>query len=225
MSVTTIEFDNFLLEVVEKLRNADIFTTTQRGVTTATATPTLSSDTTTLINVSNGRNIRSITIDGGDPLVYGQDFTVDYNYNDSGTTKIQITFTSAQTGAGSISYDYGTDKIFPDYPDSEMNISSYPRIACGLSPSPSIPGGLGNVNETSVFFEINVYDPDVLQCLTYQKNIRAYLLTAQSSFYYVKGPIVPVNFGQPVPSPTEQGKTKIHQHKSEWKSVFNYEVN
>jgi len=223
MSVTNIQFKKFLFETAEKLRNADIFTTAQRGVVTTTDSGTLTADTDVLIAKSNVRNIRSLTV-GGSPLTYGKDYTVNYDFDDGGTKKAKVSFTVAQTGAYEAQYDYGTERIFTDFSDKPMSISSYPRIAIGLSPSPTVPGGIGNVNSTDVFFEINVYDADIINCIEYQEAVRDLMTDNQIGFFYLEGATRPVSFGQPIPSPYEQGKTKIHQHKQEFKNVWNYEV-
>ena len=84
-------------ELVTNLRNWDILTTTQRGVTTTTDTGTWTAATSHLINRNNVRNIRSITVDTS-PLSFGNDYTIDYTYDDSGTIKCKIDLVSAQTG-------------------------------------------------------------------------------------------------------------------------------
>ena len=51
-------------EQVDFLRNNDVFTITQRGVTTTTQEETLSAETTITIDKTNVKNIRSITVGG-----------------------------------------------------------------------------------------------------------------------------------------------------------------
>ena len=116
-----------LEELTQFLRNQDVLTITVRGVTTTTENGTFSSDLTHLIANATIKNIRSIT--RGTLLALGTDYTYDTDFDDSGTKKTKITFTSAQTGSYTIIYDKGPDKIFPDFPKDNLSVSSYPRIA------------------------------------------------------------------------------------------------
>lgn len=145
-------------EIVFFLRNSDILTIAVRGVTTASDSGTFASDLTHLIDDSAVKNIRSITV-GGSPLTYGADFIVDTNFLDT-TIKTQITFTVAQTGAFVISYDTGSDKIFPDFPKDTLSIGSYPRIAVDILSATSAPQGFGNQQIaiiTDVLFTVVAY--------------------------------------------------------------------
>lgn len=122
MSLNTLKY-----ELVYLLRNADIFTTTARGVTTVGDTGTFAADSSHLIARTNVKNLRSVVV-GTTTLVYGKDYTIDLDYLDT-TIKCKITFTTAQTGDYTITYDYGTDKIWTDYPRDDLSLSSYPRIS------------------------------------------------------------------------------------------------
>ncbi|MFW6130754.1 MAG: hypothetical protein ACOC56_06160 [Atribacterota bacterium] len=93
------------------LRNQDILSTTQRGVTNTTKTGTLSSEDTITISKSDVKNIRSIEV-ASTSKSFGKDYLVDYN-NASGCV---ITFNSNQTGDYTVDYDYGSDSIYPDFP-------------------------------------------------------------------------------------------------------------
>ncbi|GAG36961.1 unnamed protein product, partial [marine sediment metagenome] len=69
-----ISEDNILDEIEKELRNNDILTVVERNVTTDTASGTVTADPSLLINVSNIKNIRSITV-GGSPITFGTDYT------------------------------------------------------------------------------------------------------------------------------------------------------
>lgn len=210
-------------ELVVFLRNQDILTTTERNVTTGSATGSWSGATSHLIAATNVRNIRSITVDGS-PLAYGTDYTADYTYNDSGTIKCKITLNSAQTGSYSISYDYGTDKIHPDFPQEHLSISSFPRIGVEVLNTPSRPGGLGNINESEVNFTVIVYHANSRTVEGLIKSIRTKFIANYDSFYYL-GPIFPTGKGPLLPMPRDRTKDKVFQKSQDFRSIFNYEVN
>ena len=189
-------------EQVVFLRNEDIFTITQRGVTTATDTGTFSSDSSHLINVSNGKNVRSITV-GGSAIALGTDYTVDYNFDDSGTIKIKITFVAAQTGDFSIPYDFGSDKIYPDFPRDDLTIDSYPRIAIDILNVNIDAFGIGGSNFISdVAFTVVVYDDNTDDLDGYIQTIKDTYVTNSRNFFYLKF-IKPILIGPTIVSPNK----------------------
>jgi len=167
------------------LRNSDIFTVSERGVTTTAEAGTFSSDSTHLIADSQIKNIRDITV--GSLLIFGTDYTYDTDFDDSGTKKTKITFVSAQTGAYTINYDTGTDKIYPDFPKDSLSISSYPRIAVDLISTSSTPLGFGNTkiaNITDALFTIVVYDKNTKVVNQHLDTIRTKIQANQNSFFF-----------------------------------------
>lgn len=221
--MTIFDQATVLEEVTVALRNADILTTTQRSVTTTSATGTLSSATSLLINSSSVKNVRSVTV-ATVVLSFGSDYTVDYDYNDAGTYKCKITFSTAQSGAYSVSYDYGTDKIFYDYPRSDLKLSSFPRIAVGFIDVSSEVGGMGNVNLNRYDLSVVVYDSDPDAIRAYIKSIRTWVVNNQNSLYYLKV-IKPVLVGPLVPSNFEKLYDKVFQQNLDFTSRFNLEKN
>jgi len=213
---------NVKTELTYFLRNSDIFTITQRSVTTATATGTFTSATTHLISVVNIKNIRSITVDSV-ALVYGKDYIYDVDFLDT-TIKTKITFTVAQTGAYVITYDYGSDKIFPDFPRPDLTISSLPRIGFDIINMPSKAAGFGNVNLTDINITIVVYDFDTDKIQDYITAIRTKIIEAQKTFYYMFI-VRPTLIGPCVKSPREMGKDKVFQQNIDIIGEWNYEIN
>ena len=172
-----------LEELVQFLRNQDVLTITVRGVTTTTENGTFASDSTHLIADSQIKNIRSIT--RGTLLVLGTDYTYDTDFDDSGTKKTKITFTSAQTGSYTIIYDTGPDKIFPDFPKDNLSISSYPRIAVDIINMGSEDLGFGNqkvASSTDIFFTVVVYANKTKIVNQTLDLIRDAFLTSQNGF-------------------------------------------
>lgn len=167
-------------EQVQFLRNSDIFTTSQRGVTTQSDTGTFSSDSTHTLstNPTTAKNVRSVIIDSN-TLTYGKDYTINF------LTGV-ITFTTAQSGDYTISYDTGTDKIYPDFPRDDLTINSYPRIAVDILNAPFSPFGIGgssfisDVNMTIVVYDNNSNDLD-----GYIQTIKDLYVSNSKNFYYL----------------------------------------
>ncbi len=216
----TLNIQNTKQEQIVFLRNQDILTTTQRGVTTATNTGTFDADETHLIAVSNGKNIRSITV-AGSPLVFGTDYTVDYNYDDSGTIKIKITFNSAQTGAYSIPYDYGTDSIYPDFPRDDLTINSYPRIAMDIISISTDAFGIGGSQFISnINFTVVVYADGADEIDGYVQAIKDAIRGNAKLFYYVNF-VKPTITGPLISSPDRSDE--IMQRNTDFQAMFQEE--
>ena len=180
-------------ELLVFLRNKDIISTANRGVTNVQDTGTFASDSSHLINRTNVKNIRSIT--RGSLLVFGTDYTVEYYFNDSGTRKCKITFAAAQTGSYSIDYDYGTDKIWADFPRDDLSINSYPRIAVDILSISSDAFGIGgNEDISNILFTVVVYGQEMETVQDYITDIRKNFLENRSAFFYIRF-IKPVGLG------------------------------
>ena len=207
-------------EIAVFLRNANIFTIAQRGVTTQTDSNTFTDADSHTISRINVKNIRSIVVNGVTLTL--SDYSVSYG---NGSDNCVITFTNTQNGAYTIRYDYGTDKIFPDFPRPDLSLSSFPRIAVDLINVPSKPGGFGNVNESVINFTVIVYDPKTEDISNYLTVIRAAFLANQTIFKYLSNVVKPSNIGPVLKSPREEGKDKIFQQNHDFSSPFKYEVN
>lgn len=208
-------------ELVFFLRNSDVLTISERGVTTASDTGTFASDSTHLINVSNLKNIRSITV-GGSPLIFGTDYTYDTEFDDSGTKKTKITFASAQTGAFTIPYDFGTDKIWPDFPRDDLSISSYPRISIDTQDSGTDAFGIGGNDYISdIAITVVVYAKTTAKVSELVSDIRQKLITANQGFFYFKF-LKPVGVGPIIVDPTS--KKEIVSRSIDFLSIFNLET-
>jgi len=214
-----IDPEEILKEVTVFIRNSDALSTTIRNVTTATATGTFAADTYLDISVSNVKNIRSITVGGVLKTRY-TDYTVNYNYS---TTKTRITFIAAQTGVYSIPYDYGTDKIFPDYPKSELKISNFPRVAIDVLSIATDAGGLGNTNLSQITFSVTAYASKKNDIMDYIRNIRTAFIENQLNFYYLGSYIRPILTGPLIV--TEDARDKIFQQNIDFVAPVNYEIN
>lgn len=171
---------NIKQEQVVFLRNQDILSTSVRGVTTSSATGTLSNEDTITISVSAIKNIRSVEVDAVSKSL-GTDYTVSY-----GISNTVITFTSNQSGDYSISYDHGSDKIYPDFPRDDLTIDSYPRIALDIINAPVEPFGIGGTTFISdVTFTIVVYADNSEDLDTYIQSIKDAYVNNAKEFYYL----------------------------------------
>jgi hypothetical protein len=122
---------NIRLDLLNTLKNANVLSTTVRGVTTSTYTATATSSQTT-ITIPNliVRNIRSFTIDAVSQL-YLRDFTF---VDTTGVITVTTPMTVGQ--AISVQYDYsttGNEKIYPDLAREELQLHSYPRVGMELT--------------------------------------------------------------------------------------------
>ena len=212
---------NLIFELVHFIRNKDIFSTTVRSVTTATNTGTFTGATTHTIAVTNIKNIRSIVV-GSTTLKFGTDYTYDLDFLET-TIKTKITFTNAQTGAYVITYDYGTDKIFPDFPKTELTISNFPRIAVDVVSINTTPAGLGNQNKNEIIFTVVIYSANIDALRDYSTNLRKEIIDNQLTFYYLGEYIRPLLVGPIIVS--ENKKDKIFQQNLDFIAPVKFELN
>lgn len=179
-----MSLNNLKTELAFLIRNEDIMTTTERGVTTQTDTDTLTDDDTYTIDRSNVKNIRSLKIDDVE-LVYGEEYTVNLN-SVSGTDIVcLITFTNTQSGSLEIIYDYGSDKIFTDMPRKDLTISSYPRISIEEISKNTYALSIGGEDFISNrLFTIVVFSENQNYVEEKLDEIEQLIMTNAKSFYY-----------------------------------------
>ena len=188
----TLDLQEIRDELCHYLRNADILTTTIRGVTTATETFTATASQTvfTLAHVQI-RNIRSLTV-ASVSKQYLRDYTVAWE------TGVVTLNTGASVGnTVAIQYDYGTkDKIYPDYPRDDLSLTSYPRVGIELTSIRTEPLGIGGTTHmSSIIFTIYCWvsaNKDtaiaggyggLTNLNTLMKSIRSVIRTNATSFY------------------------------------------
>jgi len=200
------------------LRNNDVFSVTERGVTTTTKTGTLTASDTITIAATKVKNIRSITVATTSKYI-GTDYTV--VYPKKGVTDCVITFGADQTGDYVVTYDYGTDKIHPDFPRDDLTINSYPRIAIDIINAPMEPLGIGgdsfisNIAITIVAYANNSDDLD-----TYIQTIKDLYVANSKNFYYMKF-VKPTLIGPTINSADK--KDEIMQKNIDILGMFNVE--
>jgi hypothetical protein len=220
--MSVIDINKIKEELTIFLRNSDIFTTTQRGVTTVTEEfDGTGAQTNFVLTNTIVRNVRTVAV-GGTSLTPYVDYTVNY---DNATVSFTVPPASG-TDNVDITYDYGsTDKIYPDFPKPSLSISSFPRIAVDLIGVSSDPGGFGNVNVSNISFTVVVYDPKLGNVSNYLTDIRTAFINAQTSFYNLSNYVRPLSIGPVIKSPRDAGKDKIFQQNIDFMSALKYEVN
>lgn len=200
------------------LRNQDIFSISVRGVSTTTHTEALSGAGSATILATNVKNIRSITVDAS-PLALGTDYTTDYG---TGLTNAVVTFVANQTGDLIINYDYGSDKIYPDYPRDDLTINSYPRIAVDILNAPSDIFGIGGDQFISdVAFTIVAYASKSDDLDGYIDTIKDLYVANAKNFFYL--PFVKRTLIGPTINSTER-HNEIMQKNIDFLGMFNVET-
>lgn len=203
-------------EIIVFLRNSDVFSTSTRGVTTTNQTGSLSSQTTITIALTTVKNIRSVSVASVSKLL-GEDYTVDYNH----ASGCVITFNTSQSGSYDVSYDYGSDKIYPDFPRDDLSISSYPRIAADVINVVTEPFGIGGTSFISnVTFTVVVYAAKTNDIDSYIHAIKTAFVNAPKSFYYLKY-VKPVGIGPLIAS--QNRNDEIYQRNIDLMGMFNTE--
>ena len=203
-------------ELTDFLRNNDVLTITQRGVTTTTQEDTLTAEDTITIDKTTVKNVRSITV-GAVSKVLGTDWTVDYKHANG----CVITFEANQTGAYVVTYDYGSDSIFPDYPRDDLTINSYPRIAVDILSAPIDAFGIGGDTFISdVALTIVVYSNNSDDLDSYIQIIKDLIVSNAKTFYYLSF-VKPILIGPTINSADK--KDEIMQKNLDILGMFNVE--
>ena len=201
------------------LRNNDVFSVTERGVTTTTQEDTLSTEDTITITATAVKNIRSITV-GGTAKSVGTDYTV--VYPKKGVFDCVITFGSNQTGASIVTFDYGQDKIYSDFPRDDLTINSYPRIAVDIMSVPIDAFGIGGDTFISdVSMTIIVYDDNSDDLDSYIQTIKDLYVANSKNFYYLSF-VKPTLIGPTINS--QDKKDEIMQKNIDILGMFNTET-
>lgn len=145
-------------ELIVFLRNQNILSVSERGVTTASQSFTADGSTSTfdLTNSSSIKNVRSVTVNGSTQVQY-LNYTA--NYQASPVGRLTFAINPVLNATVAVSYDYGSDRIYPDIPRVDLDASSYPRVSCVLTasrPEEFVIGG--NTSLDSHLVSVTVYD-------------------------------------------------------------------
>ena len=202
-------------ELVVWLRNSDVISTGNRGVTTSQDTGTFTADLTYTLSTNPTllKNVRDVTV--GTLLEFGTDYTVNY------VTGV-ITFNTAQTGNYTINYDQGSsDSIYPDFPQTHLKLDNFPRIAIDIITSTSNEIGIGaGITESQYGVTVVCYDKDQTDVEVMVSAVKSQIMTDKKNLFYPAF-ITPTNAGPLLVS--EFGKNKIFQRNQDLDVRFNYD--
>ena len=219
--MSTITLSQAREELVVFLRNSDLLTVSQRGVTT-TSENFSGTGSSQIITLSNNvvRNIRSVTVGGTAQAVY-RDYTPSY---DVSTTTITGTFVSG-TDNITVSYDYSsgtTEKVWPDYPQLVYLVDDVPRIGFDFTAHRTEVLGIGsNPNWLSdSLVTVKFYDKNPKSIDGYISTFRTKLKAAQTSFYWF--PFVTVTNIGPLITHSELSK-KVMERSVDMTLRFGFE--
>lgn len=179
--MATTNINNFNEELVVFFRNNDIFTITERGVTTLTNTLTSTGAAAFTLTSSVGvRNIRYVTVAGSTQTMY-RDLTPSYT---NGT----ITFTVAPLTGTSVvvSYDNGkSDRIYPDKPREDIDRINYPRMSVKTLNSVTKEFALGaGSNITDYLINAQIWSTSIDRLNSAITTCRTKVLQNKKNFYH-----------------------------------------
>ena len=169
-------------ELVVLLRNNNVFSTTERAVTTITEA-FVGDGSNKLFTVNNLsiKNVRSVLVNSVSQT-YGIDYDVNYI-----TGEISFTIAPGDTLDIDVEYDYGADKIFGEVPRIDLTLSSYPRIGVQVTGSRTEEGALdGSLNYTDFLISVYVYANKSNDVDTFAYNVRQAVLANKKLLYYLR---------------------------------------
>lgn len=204
--VTILDEANIEKELAVFLKNQDVFTITERGMTTVTENLTGNGAATTfdLVNPTVF-NVRTVVVNSVSQVLK-DDYTVDYE----GTNPGRVTFGTApgNTLAVDITYDYSTsgDSIYTDFPRVDLQLNSYPRVSVGISSVRTTPIALGGgAFQSDLMVSITTFANKKNKIHSVATAIRQAVVDNEKSFKYVKT-LRPLNVGSVIHDPNRHDK-------------------
>ena len=213
-----VTITNIKEELVTFLRNNDVLSISERGVTTVTDesfTAAGGIKTFTLANTTL-KNVRTVKVDSV-VQTFGTEYTTAY------PTAI-ITIPGVSDGETvEITYDYGTtDRIFPDYPQPTLRLSSFPRLTVDIISGTTTEQSLGGLsNNTDYTMSVIAYHTSLDSVESLVDTIRQKFLDNKKTFFYSTF-ITPTSMGPRIPSPF--GEVKVFQRNQDFNIRFIFET-
>lgn len=204
-------------ELVNLFRNSDVISIGTRGVTTQQDTGTFSSaaNHTLATDPTLVKNIRGVVINAVTKN-WGEDYILNY---ETGV----MTFTTTEDGAYTIDYDTGTtDRIFPDYPQANLRLNQFPRIAVDVISSLSNEFGIGAATTQSTYsLNIICYDKSQENVEIMISSIKSTILDNKKSLFY-SAFLTPTDTGPMIVS--EFGDKKVFQRNQDAQVRFSFDT-
>jgi len=216
--MTTVDLQAIRSELTVFLRNEDIISVDERGVTTVSDAFTGNGTQTDFILTNVGvKNVRSVTVD----LVlqiFGVDYTVNYH---SGV----VAFLSAPVSLSAIavSYDFGVgDRVYPDLPRIDLDLTSYPRVGFDDVSITSNEEALNaELIRSDILITMITYSNRKDELLEVLKRARDAIISNKKSFFFFQF-ITPTSTG---PMVLSAGRSdKIMQKSQDFRIPFEFEV-
>lgn len=185
--MTTIDILKIRQELVTFLRNQDLMASkTQtsvevRGVTTFTETFTLLAAQTDFFLPEAGlKNVRSVELNSV-PLDYGKQYDYDIE-----TQIVVVSATTVATDVIEVVYDAGSgDKIYPDYPRLDLDLTSYPRIGFDdISHANDEQALNAGLIQTDILFSLIVYADKKRTVLEIWTRVRNAIIANKKTFFH-----------------------------------------
>ena len=213
-------------EMLNFIRNSDVLSTTERGVTTTSEDFTASggAEDFTLTQTTT-RNVRSVT-DNTVSLTFGTDYTFTWDTTTGYITEIKVTKTLIAGHTIAVSHDYKVTSgsaIYPDYPRQDLTLASYPRIGFDILNYSKSTGGFGNVNTSELEFLLKILSSKTKSNDTYLDTLNQKVIAGQNSFYYLNH-IKPTSITANIPV-SMRGNNKIFEVSMRILSKYNFETN
>lgn len=210
---------DIVLEYINFLRNSDILSPADRGVSTLTEefTSTKTGIETFKLTKTDCKNVRKVEYNSK-TLTYLLDYSIDLD-----SAEVSLNSVVADKLV-KITYDHGPDRIHIDYPRQDLSLNSYPRIGFGVYGFNTIYAGFGNVLKSNWRFDIRVYTPNKQQAdelidIIRTKNIDAYVSLNCANRIY-PGAVRDLGVYD-----TDKGRNKIYVKGIDIMAINNYEVN
>ncbi|HEU04630.1 MAG TPA: hypothetical protein ENH95_05915 [Nitrosopumilus sp.] len=232
--MSTTDMEKLKTEMVVFLRNSDILSITQRGVTTISNVFNATTNQ-TVFTLSNAvaRNIRSVVLasephtpDRATKNAY-DDYTPDYKSISS-----TITFGTgiSENSSVIVTYDYSsgtTEKVWADYPELQYLPASVPRVGFDITGFRTQALSIGDSNWFSdALITVKVYDSNLKNIDGFISTIRSKVKESQLSFYHFQI-VRPKNIGPALLHDiTSKSKLsgKVFEKAIDLLARFNFEV-
>jgi hypothetical protein len=207
--MSTINYNFILLELLNELRNEDILSIAERGVTTTTDSFDAAGGAEVFTLTESGvKNVRSV-VHEGTTLSFGTDYT--FNYTLGNIVSVSVSKELTLNDEVDIAYDYGTtDGVYSDWSRPDLTLSSYPRLSFNYVTLDTEVIAVGGVQSFNPRIQFRIMDFGVENTQNKMNTLRSYLKTKQQGLYYSN--ILRIVGGTPCDLVRDEGKgNKIYQ--------------
>lgn len=186
--MVTLNIKKIKEEILNLIRNNDIFPVSLRGVTTTTDNFTaIASQKDFTLNNAGVKNIRSVKVDTVLQTLY-----TDYDINIEGATADEsklISFVTGLTGGEDveINYDYSIsgDKVYSDFPEDFLTVGAFPRIGFDIiSISSTNRSANDNLQQKTLLIDFGAFALNK-DLENYSNNLYDLIFANRKTFYWL----------------------------------------